>query len=206
MIIFGTRGVTTTPEQGHFQCPTCASQQAYALKRVRRFFTLYFIPLIPLDSLGEYVECGTCRDSYNTAVLDYNPANDQQQMEAEYYTAIKKVMIYILLADGIIDDEEVKTTQQIYQDVSGKSISEQALLAEIDEVSKSQIPLSTYLTRLQGCLNDTGKEMVMTAAMHVALADGVFQDEEQVLIAKIGDELGMTRAHVQGVVSSVANG
>lgn len=64
MIIFGTRGITTTPEKGDFHCPSCDATQKYGLKRVRRFFTLYFIPLIPLNKLGEYVECVTCKDTY----------------------------------------------------------------------------------------------------------------------------------------------
>ena len=70
MIIMGTRGVTMTPQKGDFYCPTCCETQPYHHKRVRRFFTLYFIPVIPLDVLGEYVECQTCMDTYKTAVLE----------------------------------------------------------------------------------------------------------------------------------------
>ena len=39
MIIFGTRGVTSTLEKGDFLCPACCSHREYAHKRVRRFFT-----------------------------------------------------------------------------------------------------------------------------------------------------------------------
>ena len=53
MIIFGTRGVTFTPEKGEFFCPGCCAERSFARKSVRRFFTLYFIPLVPLDKLGE---------------------------------------------------------------------------------------------------------------------------------------------------------
>ncbi len=202
MIIFGTRGVTTTPEKGEFHCPSCNSKQPYGLKRVRRFFTLYFIPVIPLDKLGEYVECRTCKDTYKPVVLQYDPNANAQQVEAEYHTAIKKVMIHMLLADGVIDDSEVETTRDIYSKLTGKDVSTDEIRNEINHIQNTREDLSKYLTKLQGSLNDEGKEMVVRAAMFVALADGEFHEDEKALVGKVGSDLGMTDAHVFGVMSS----
>lgn len=204
MIIFGTRGITTTPEKGDFYCPSCNSKQPYGLKRVRRFFTLYFIPIIPLDKMGEYVECGSCKDTYKLEVLDFNPAADTLDIEAEYHSAIKKVMIHMLLSDGKIDDSEVEMARTIYAKIAGKEIDQASLREEIGIVEKNREDLSVYLSRLQGCLNDEGKEMVLKAALFVALADKEFQQEEQDLLAQIGADLGMTKAHMQGVVAANA--
>lgn len=202
MIIFGTRGITTTPEKGEFHCPSCSSKQPYGLKRVRRFFTLYFIPIIPLDKLGEYVECKTCKDAYKPVVLEHDPAANAEQFEAEYHQAIKKVMIHVLLADGVIDDSEVETTRDIYSKLTGKEISAETIRIEIMEIERTREDLYQYLTNLQGGLNDEGKEMVIRAALFVALADGEFHDDEKALIGKIGEKLGMTNAHIMGVIAS----
>ena len=43
MIIFGTRGVSSTTGSGRFYCPRCEQERPYHSKRMRRFFTLYFI-------------------------------------------------------------------------------------------------------------------------------------------------------------------
>ncbi|MEX1033120.1 MAG: TerB family tellurite resistance protein [Cellvibrionaceae bacterium] len=201
MIIFGTRGVTTTPEKGDFHCPSCNSKRNYALKRVRRFFTLYFIPLIPLDKLGEYIECISCKDSYNMRVLDYDPERNAEKIEAEYHLAIKKVMIHILLADGVIDESEMAVVSEIYQKITGNELPRKNVELEIESVQNSKEDLSSYLTKLQGHLNDNGKESVIKAALYVAMADGEFQEEEQTLLLKIGADLGMTKAHLQGVLS-----
>ncbi len=69
-IIWGTRGVTTSKGSGRFVCPACGADRSYTLKQVRRFFTLYFIPLIPLGILGTYVECQTCGGTFKPTVLD----------------------------------------------------------------------------------------------------------------------------------------
>jgi zinc-ribbon family len=61
MIIWGSRGITSSLAKGFFHCPRCDQQRSYDHKKVRRFFTLFFIPLIPLESLGEYVECQFCK-------------------------------------------------------------------------------------------------------------------------------------------------
>ncbi len=70
-ILFGTKGVTSTADEGDFYCPSCEEKRGYKLKRVRRFFSLFFIPIIPLDKLGEYVECTNCGSTYNTPVLEH---------------------------------------------------------------------------------------------------------------------------------------
>ncbi|WP_367890590.1 zinc-ribbon domain-containing protein [Sinomicrobium kalidii] len=69
MIIFGTRGISSTQTSGKFHCPQCNAQQSYKRKKVTKFFTLYFIPLIPLGKRGEYVECTTCKTTFYTGIL-----------------------------------------------------------------------------------------------------------------------------------------
>ncbi len=69
-IIWGTRGVTTRKGFGRFVCPTCACNREYTHKQVRRFFTLYFIPIIPLNIVGTYVECNTCGGTFKDSVLE----------------------------------------------------------------------------------------------------------------------------------------
>ncbi|WP_346838931.1 TerB family tellurite resistance protein [Microbulbifer sp. SAOS-129_SWC] len=203
MIIFGTRGITTTPQRGDFHCPSCAGKQHYALKRVRRFFTLYFIPLIPLDKLGEYVECLSCKDTYKPGVLDYDPAHNALALEAEYHRAVKSVMIHMLLADGVVDDAEVKTAANIYRSVAGREIDESTLRDEIDAAQSSAEDLGATLRALQGGLNNEGKELALKAAFYVAMADGETQPQEQTLLAEVGANLGMSEAHIHGVISSL---
>jgi DNA-directed RNA polymerase subunit RPC12/RpoP len=69
LIIFGSRSVTGSKGTGTFDCPRCGGDTPYDHKRVRRFFTLYFIPLIPMGTLGEYIECERCGGTYKPEVL-----------------------------------------------------------------------------------------------------------------------------------------
>jgi len=69
LIIFGSRAITSEQARGEFLCPRCGPGQSYVHKSVRRFFTLYFIPLIPLNRVGEYIECQTCAGTFKVEVL-----------------------------------------------------------------------------------------------------------------------------------------
>ena len=203
MIIFGTRGVTYSTGNGDFYCPTCRDQQPYKHKRVRRFFTLYFIPVIPLGLHGEYIECGQCQGSYRLEVLDFDPEAGTAEFEAEFHRAIKRVMVEMMLADGVVDDEEVAVITNIYGQLAGTEVSEHDIRTEIVEAETRTGDVTAALAEMAGNLNDNGKEMVVKAAFMVAAADGEFQDEEKELIGSIGKALEMSPAHMNGVIASM---
>ena len=69
MIIWGSKAKEQPIGSGTFFCPSCTTDATYSVVRVSRYFTLYFIPLFPTSTLGEYVRCDTCRASLPDAVL-----------------------------------------------------------------------------------------------------------------------------------------
>lgn len=203
LIIFGTRGVTTTAETGAFHCPDCG-QSPYRHRKVRRFFTLYFIPLIPLDLLGEYIECSKCDGTYTLAVLAHNPGASDAAFEAQFHTAIRRTMVLMCLADGVVDPEEVATIQRVFGSIAKREITEQEVHAEIAAAQADGRPVAEFLAGgMAATLNDNGKELVIKAAFFVAAADGEFQEEEKKLLTDIGKALQMTPAHLNGVLDSM---
>lgn len=69
LIIWGRKGVTSVAGAGTFDCPGCGPGKSYEHKKVTKYFTLYFIPLIPMGTHGEYVECQSCRKNWKPTVL-----------------------------------------------------------------------------------------------------------------------------------------
>ena len=88
----------------------------------------------------------------------------------------------------------------IYHKLTGNELPKKNLELEIEAVQQNNEELSGYLKNLQGNLNDAGKESVIKAAFYVAMADGEFQQEERDLIVSIASDLGMTQAHLRGVL------
>jgi tellurite resistance protein len=204
LIIFGTRGVTSSVATGKFNCPSCETKQTYVHKRVRRFFTLYFIPIIPLDTIGEYIECQHCRDTYKPGVLDYDPVKSERSVEAEFHVAVKRVMVLMMLADGKIEDEEVETIRMIYGKLAKSELSKEDVDREVAASKADGRGLRQYLSSIVGTLNDAGKEVVVKAAYFVASADGNVSIEETNLLAELAGALEMSPSDFKGVIEKVS--
>lgn len=77
MIIFGMRGKHKKLDEGSFFCPHCNQQRRYDHKKVQRYFSLYFIPVVPMDTVTEYIECQTCGTTFKMEILTQNFASDR---------------------------------------------------------------------------------------------------------------------------------
>ncbi len=98
MIIFGLRVLRKLLGTGVFHCPRCGRDCAFKHLRARRWFHIFFIPLIPLDDVGTYVECQACRGTFVDAVLSA-PTNAQLE-EALAVAARAAVAHLVSLAPG----------------------------------------------------------------------------------------------------------
>ena len=86
LIIFGFRTFFRTLGQGVFHCRKCGGDREYRHRAGRRFFTLFFIPVIPLAKAGEHVQCTTCQSRYVMDVLQLPTA---AQMQAALPTGMR---------------------------------------------------------------------------------------------------------------------
>lgn len=202
IIIYGTRGVTSMGGMGRFHCPQCG-ESAYKHQKVRRWFTLFFIPMIPLDLAGEYIECGKCFGTFELDVLSYDPAAERAKFEAVFHTAIRRTMVKMCLADGVVDPGEVEVIRDIYSKLAGVELSEDDVREEIADAMTDTRTVQAYLKEGIGMFNLKAKELILKSAYFVAAADGEFQAEEQKLLNNIGAALQMTKTQYQSVMDSL---
>ncbi|MEZ6244258.1 MAG: TerB family tellurite resistance protein [Phycisphaerales bacterium] len=190
MIIYGWRGVTKTVDRGNFFCPQCNAEQGYQRKSVRRFFTLYFIPVIPLNKLGEFVRCDACRGDFREEVLQADPRHAAGLRDA-VRDAIRRVMVAIAAADGRLEDNEVSMLRHIYLDLTKTTLDEWELRNEIDAAVATPIDLGAELGPMAPHLSDEGKDLVLRAALLIAGADGHVDEKEMATITRVAGILNV---------------
>ena len=198
-IIFGTRGVESRGPDADFHCPSCNGKR-YQLVTVRRFF----IPIIPLDKLGEYVECQTCNSTYNERVLDWDPEGEAKAFQRNFSIAAKRVMMRMALVDGKVDEAEIDRITESFQAMSDEPIDKGDIRAELEAAKSDDRPIEDHVRDLVGQLDDKGKERFLTAAVQVAMADNEFDSSEFNLVVRIGEALDMTKAHINGIIAQEA--
>src|SRR5215470_12382683 len=97
LIIFGLRVFYRTIAQGIFHCQRCGGDREYRHRAGRRWFTLFFIPVIPFSKAGEHVRCAACRTRYRMEVLSLPTV---AQMQAALPAGMRAAAIAMLRAGG----------------------------------------------------------------------------------------------------------
>ena len=175
--------------------------RAYKHKKVTRFFTLYFIPLIPLGRLGDYVECQTCRGTFVSRVLEYDPNQNQNEFQSQYEKAMRHSMILMMLADGVIDDNEMIMVHKIINKFGHHDITMDELETLVQVVEREKEPVSTYLSKIAPSLNEHGKETIIKCGLAVAHSDGHFDETEKAMIHEMADAMEMSKSHLKGILA-----
>ena len=93
LIIWGLRVVYHTITQGVFYCRTCGGDRSYRKRAGRRYITLFFIPVVPLNKTSVHVQCVTCKTRYVTEVLNLPTAAQMQAALPAGARALVSVML-----------------------------------------------------------------------------------------------------------------
>ncbi len=175
MIIFGSKGVESNMGSGVFFCPNCGGDQRYWHKHVRRYFTLYFIPLIPLDKIGEIVQCTGCGQTWDPEVLTFDP----QAAISAFNEDLKRVMILMALADGPVDADEIAAMKAFFQRVTEQALGDAEIQQEVRLAQGAGTDVSQYAASRAADWADAGLVLIIQAAFAVASAGGALHPAKQ---------------------------
>jgi tellurite resistance protein len=206
MIIFGTRGLKSKVSAGSFHCPQCGREQAQHWYKVRNWFALYFIPIIPLSVAGQYIECQICFGTFDTEALDHGPDHydaEGRKFQAEFQKAMMTTMVLMMLADGKIVPSEVEMVKNIFEQLTGEECPSELVTRETARLEATHIEIKDYLDGVSSRLNDGGRSMVFQAAVLVAQADGEVAQDEERLLKKTYKALGLSKSQAAQIRSSI---
>ncbi|MDN3353461.1 zinc-ribbon domain-containing protein [Actinomadura sp. DC4] len=196
LLIFGLSVFFRTIGQGDFHCPNCGGDRHYRQRVARRWFTLFFIPVIPLNRVGEVVECGTCRTRFNLDVLRMPTA---QRMAAALPMAMRAAAATILSAG---DPTDSTARSRAVDAVRGYGLADfdDAMLAA--DLATAPEGAGEVIAQAGAQLTTEAREWFLAQVVRVALADGAIGPGERQALHEIAGRLGMTPAHAVGVITT----
>ncbi|MGL4666652.1 MAG: zinc-ribbon domain-containing protein [Saezia sp.] len=122
-IIFGTKGRSVKKDNGRFYCPHCEGERNYTQYRLSNYFTLFFIPIFPFNTIANYVQCDTCQGQFNLEVLEISA--DQILLRRIYADAVAGMPMQMiskkLLNQGLNQFEADAAVQQVANQAAQKS-------------------------------------------------------------------------------------
>lgn len=193
--IFGLTARNKTIGSGTFFCPREGGDRHYEHKQARRFFSLFFIPLIPMKELGEYIECDSCQNTYDPDVLKGKTSADIEDLST---LAVRHLAVSMVLADGVVDPLERDAAVTVVQRFASHPYDARDLDRDLESLAVAS--LTDHLEELGAILNAHGRENVLTAAVFLAGADGDIDRYELEVARQIGKALTMSSAHVEGTI------
>ena len=195
LIIFGFRVFFRTLAHGTFHCRRCGGDRQYRHRAGRRWFTLFFLPVIPLNAVGEHVQCTSCRTRYVTDVLG-QPTTAQMQAALP---AGMRAAVSAMLRSG--DPSNQASRQRAVEAVvrSGVPDYNEAMLDA--DLTQSFDVIRPALNQVGGQLAIQAREWYLAEVIRIAMADGPLSETERHAALAIGTDLGMTQAQVIGVVA-----
>jgi zinc ribbon protein len=195
LIIFGLRVFFRTLAQGTFHCRRCGGDREYRHRAGRRWFTLFFLPVIPLNAVGEHVQCTSCKTRYVTDVLS-QPTTAQMQAALP---AGMRAAVSAMLRSG--DPSNPASRQRAIEAVRASGVpdyGEAMLKADLMQPFEAIRPA---LNQVGGQLAIQAREWYLAEVIRIAMADGPLSETERHASLAIGADLGMTQAQVVGVVA-----
>jgi hypothetical protein len=203
--IFGTEGSSSNIGAGDFFCPECNDYKQYKHIKVEKKISLFFIPIIPIEDLGHYIECQNCNSTFKTDVLDYDPKQEEENIKGMYFLGSLDIMISIALADKVLKNEEISTIISTFKLITGDADTinnvplKKFVLDQIDKFRRENLSPIDISKSLAPNLNELGKEKVLRAAIYISKADGIIHEEEMKLLLKISEALLIPKTYANGI-------
>jgi hypothetical protein len=200
LIIWGLRVFFHTIGQGVFHCQRCGGDRQYQHRSGRRFFTLFFIPIIPLNKVGEHVQCTTCRTRYHVDVLNLPTA---AQMQAALPAGMRAGAAMMLLAG---DPGSIPARQRAIAAITTagqQGYNDAALNADLAQPPNAA---AAALSQVGAQLAIQAKEWFLAEVVRIGLADGPLTDSERQAAYTAGASLGMTQAQALGLITLTEQG
>jgi zinc-ribbon family len=199
VIIWGWRTLKKVLGTGVFHCPQCGTDTGYRLLAARRWFTLFFIPVIPLKSLGTFVECAQCKNMFVEAALT-RPTT--RQLEDQLGLANRAAIAHLASLVQPVSEDVVARVVGMLSSAAGvpATYDRQSAYADIQAFGQLEVALQ-QARPIAGQLTPQGCEAFIRRML--TFAEGRGQAADAVIDA-YGTALGMPPAHVAGIRQLVA--
>lgn len=195
MIIWGSRGLKKTVSTGRFHCPRCGPNKPYDEIAVNRWFTLYFIPVIPMGSAGRYLECKACAGTFDTSVKTYDPEVAQAEFQAKFDSAVARTALVLLAAGGEVDDAALRHLADLIETHLRRIVESYRLGEILLDVRARKLTAKSVLAPVAGTLSDHGKMLILQVLR--ASVRGEFTSAQRKVFDEAGVSLGFRRKDLE---------
>jgi len=206
MILIGTMEWASTIERGNFLCPACNATKSYQRKISRPFLTLYFIPVIPLGGLREFVLCRSCRGRFEPEILAASAAAETTVTLVElpgqgpFEMELLRLIALMMVEDDHVSEAEIAMATRVYQSMLGRPLPRKELERACREVIALRIKASRYVAIAGEGMTYDQKLLAIQAMFAVAGAEGQISPRRLQSLMDARQQLGLDEVAFQTAI------
>ena len=187
--LIGERVRRKTEAIGARQCAICVKSETFMHVVETKWFSLFAIPLLPLEVVADYVVCRKCESAY-----PYETSTEPSQVDS-----VKLVTTYILTGYG--RQNQTRVMQEIVHKICGFEFSS----GEINRFSGHLAggDIFELLGNAASTMNDRARLQVIEAAFLSTHVCCEIQYEDRLRINLIGNALGVSLQFVEYAIEEV---
>ena len=200
MILIGTMNLTRTRDRGNFYCPACRTPQSFRLRARRPFLTLYFVPTVPIGAAEEFVQCDSCRSTWDQSVLSMDRETHEATIESQFLDEAIRASVLVVLADGKISENEIGALQTIANHLLERPIDREELGRLCSIARENKILAKNYvLTTSRGWTQDQ-RMRALQAMFLAASAEGELDPKQLEILAEMREILELTDLEYEAAI------
>lgn len=199
MIIYGSRTLTSKDRAVTFYCPKCSNHREGWQMSMKRWFALYFIPIFPMYSQGEHVECGSCGGTYDLEILSYDPEAEQRETRANF----RLLMVMGVAASGKRESQYLKAVQKAYFDLFEETIPVPNLEAEFRHAMDMRDSYRDVFQIKGRDLNAKGKQLLLQIVAQILSACGPISEGDKDIVRQIGRTYNLPNDYIESIFAAI---
>ena len=167
-------------------CPGCKGD--LELTDLKKWFTLYFIPIFPFQHIDTFYKCEKCEQTYKQEIKEMLKKNKPSkeiidESKKQFAIILTACMTHMAKADGTIGKTEKEEIDNIAKQLPQFKTELKKVFDKVKD-AKSDTYVMNLLKEATKTLTADGIMMVMGNVARVLLADGKIDKKEEALMKK----------------------
>lgn len=164
---------------------------------MKTYFTLYFIPLFPVGSGDEHIQCENCSGTFAPEIIDYDPEVEQ----AATAETLRRICALFLYDIGRISTTTLQAIQDIISDSIGIDVTKEDLARDAQYAQDADADFLKYCKKELSEYSDEGKLLVIFNLRRVLESEGDLDSLEQDRLRQLGKTLKLKKRDVNEIVT-----
>ena len=205
MVLIGTMNLTRTRSTGDFYCPTCGCLREYRLRARRPFLTIYFIPVVPIGAVEEFVACSTCKTNSPTAALQHDERSFRESQALQFGLDVFQSAAMVVTCGESISELEIETLLELGNHLVPGGIDREQLGALCSSIRLNRVTPKNYISTVSRPWSTAQRRTALQAIFVAASADGKLDDAKLSLLSWLRDQFGMSPIEYQNAIEDAVN-